>query len=126
MTVEEIVAALGLQVMAGQEHLGREISGGYASDLLSCVMAGAGRDNVWVTLQAHPNVIAVAELIDLACVIITEGTRPQDETLAKAQERGIPVLLAQESTFAVVGQLYGMGLRALPRSEGLQRGDVAR
>ncbi|MBN1400425.1 MAG: serine kinase, partial [Anaerolineae bacterium] len=117
MTVEEIVAALGLQVVVGQEHLSREISGGYASDLLSCVMAGAGKDNVWVTLQAHPNVIAVAELIDLACVIITEGTRPQDETLAKAKDRGIPVLLAQQSTFTVAGQLYGLGLRALPRSE---------
>ena len=73
MTVAEIVSALEVQVAAGGTSLHREVTGGYASDLLSCVMAGAKAGNVWVTLQAHLNVIAVAELLDLSCVIITEG-----------------------------------------------------
>ncbi len=117
MTVGEIAAALGLTVTVGQEHLDREVTGGYASDLLSCVMAGASKGNVWITLQAHPNVIAVAELIDLACVIITEGTQPDQETLTKAQGRGIPVLLTKATTFTVAGQLYELGVRAIARAE---------
>lgn len=111
MTVQEIITALGLIVAAGGDCLDHVVSGGYASDLLSCVMAGASKDNVWVTLQAHPNVIAVAELLDLACVIITEGTRPDEETLARANEKSIPTLLSQESTFTVVSRLAQLGIK---------------
>lgn len=111
MTVQEIVSALGLEVVAGAERLGDEITGGYASDLLSCVMAGAKAGNIWVTLQAHTNVIAVAELLNLAGVIITEGVRPGEETLSRANEKGIPTLLSTESTFTVVGKLWQLGIR---------------
>ncbi len=110
MTIRELVAAFGLEIVAGDDHLENEVTGGYASDLLSCVMAGAKPGNIWVTLQAHPNVIAVAELLDLAGVIITEGMRPDAESLARAKERGIPTLLTRESTFTVVGRLVQSGV----------------
>jgi len=110
MTVAEIVSALEVQVAAGSANLQREVTGGYASDLLSCVMAGASAGNVWVTLQAHLNVVAVAELLDLACVVITEGMRPDEETLVKANEKGLPTLLTKESTFTVVGKLTQLGI----------------
>ncbi|MHB1296378.1 MAG: DRTGG domain-containing protein [Anaerolineae bacterium] len=110
MTIEEIVSALSLEVAAGADNLTRPVTGGYASDLLSCVMAGAAAGNVWVTLQAHVNVIAVAALLDLACVVITEGVRPDEETLARANEKGIPTLLAHENTYTVVGKLTSLGI----------------
>ncbi|MHB0857536.1 MAG: DRTGG domain-containing protein [Anaerolineae bacterium] len=110
MTVEEIVSALSLQVVAGADSLNKSVTGGYASDLLSCVMAGASAGNAWVTLQAHVNVIAVATLLDLACVVITEGVSPDEEMLARANEKGIPTLLTQENTFAIVGKLNGLGI----------------
>ncbi|MFH1086275.1 MAG: serine kinase [Chloroflexota bacterium] len=116
MTVQELVTALGLCVVAGQDRLDRQVTGGYASDLLSCVMARASQGNAWVTLQAHPNVLAVAELLELACVIISEGTQPDPETLAKAGDRGIALLLAQESTFTIAGKLYELGIRASERA----------
>ena len=62
MTVRELAAALDLSTLTGQGHLDREVTGGYASDLLSCVMAGARAGDVWVTLQGHANVVAVASL----------------------------------------------------------------
>jgi hypothetical protein len=110
LTVEQIVSALKLEVAAGTDHLANTVTGGYASDLLSCVMAGAHEGNVWVTLQAHTNVIAVAELLNLACVIITEGARPDAETLVRASEKGIPTLLAKEGTFTIVGKLAQLGI----------------
>ena len=112
MVVKEIVSALSLQVVAGQKHLDSEISGGYASDLLSCVMAGAKANNVWVTLQAHMNVVAVAAFLDLACVVITEGILLEPDVLGRAEEKGIPILLAQEDTFTVVGKLVQLGIGA--------------
>ena len=116
MIVRDIVAALGLEVAAGARGLDREVTGGYASDLLSCVMAGAEQGHVWVTLQAHANVVAVADLKELSCVIITESARPDDDVLRRAEERGIATLLTARATFETVlllGQL-GIGSIAAP------------
>ena len=111
MIVQEIVSALALQVAAGADRLDYEVTGGYASDLLSCVMAGARKGNIWVTLQAHPNVVAVAQLLNLAAVIITEGMQPTAETVAKANEHHLPLLLASEDTYRVVGHLVTLGVQ---------------
>jgi predicted transcriptional regulator len=109
--VRDIVAALGLGVAGGSEGLDHEVTGGYASDMLSCVMAGAEAGQVWVTLQAHPNVIAVCDLLGLAAVIITEGARPDQPTIDRADERGIPVLLSDDTTYNVVAQLVAQGVK---------------
>jgi hypothetical protein len=109
VTVEEIVAQLGFQVISAGE-MSREISGGYASDLLSCVMAKAQRGHVWVTLQAHANVVAVASLLDLAAVIISEGVVPDAETVERAQENKVTLLGSPQTTFTVVARLSALGL----------------
>jgi hypothetical protein len=104
LKVHDIVEQLQLDVLSNAD-LSRPVSGGYASDLLSCVMAGAKEGNVWVTLQAHPNVVAVASLLDLAAVIITEGTVPDDETAQKAREEAINLLTTPKDTYTVVSEL---------------------
>jgi predicted transcriptional regulator len=110
MTVQQIVDALGLKVLSGDGLLERAVSGGYASDLLSYVMAKAQPAEVWVTLQAHPNVVAVASLTDVACVIITEGIQPDEVTLAKARQEGVILLGTNEDTFRTVARLAALGL----------------
>lgn len=110
MKVCDVVAALPVRVIAGADHLQNEITGGYAADLLSCVMAGARKGNVWVTLQAHMNVIAVAALLELACVIITEGASLDDDALARADQRGVVVLSTDRGNFETVAQLAAMGV----------------
>lgn len=110
MTVRDIVSALGLELAAGADGLDGAVTGGYASDLLSCVMANAKAGNVWVTLQSHVNVIAVASLIGLSCVIITEGMRPDEETIERANENRIPTLLTPHSTYRTVGELIRLGI----------------
>jgi predicted transcriptional regulator len=110
--VREIVQALGLQVVAGNAALNRQITGGYSADLLSCVMARAKTGNVWVTLQAHPNVVAIAALLEVAAVIITEGVPVPEEVIAKANAEKVPLLSTPHTTFWVVGQLTHLGLSA--------------
>jgi predicted transcriptional regulator len=110
VNVQDIVNLLNLEVVSGSAGLEQDVTGGYASDMLSCVMAGARTGQIWVTLQAHPNVIAVCDLLNLAGVIITEGTRPDQATIERAEERGIPVLASPETTFTVVGQLVTHGI----------------
>jgi predicted transcriptional regulator len=110
--VREIVQALNLQVVAGSAVLDKKITDGYSADMLSCVMARAKSGNVWVTLQAHPNVIAVAALLELAAVIVTEGAPMADEVIAKANAENIPLLSTPRTTFWVVGELAKLGIQA--------------
>ncbi len=112
MNLEEIIAALNLTVLTTPgDFKSIQPQGGYASDLLSCVMAGAGRHSLWLTLQSHSNIVAVAALLDLAAIIITEGAMPDESTIAKANEEGITLLATNEKTFAVAGKLWEMGIR---------------
>ena len=90
--------------------LGTEVTGGYASDLLSCVMAKAQAGNVWVTIQGHPNIVAVASLLDLAGIIVAEGMSIDAATLEKAEEENIPILTTSLTTYTVVGELYKLGI----------------
>lgn len=106
MKVTDIVEKLELTVFSGHEGLGKEISGGYTSDLLSDVMGHAEAGNAWVTIQTHRNVIAIASLRDLAAVIISCGEKPGDDTMAQSNEEGIPVLGTDLSTFELTGRLY--------------------
>ncbi len=109
MTIDEIVNKLGLQVITPGD-MEQEVTGGYAADLLSCVMAKAKAGNVWVTLQAHPNVIAVASLLNLAAVIVSEGIKPDLETVERAQENQVTLLGSPQTTFSVVGELSRLGV----------------
>ena len=113
VTVREVVAALDLQVFGGGEGaLRRSIAGGYSSDLLSCAMAGAKAGQVWVTLQAHRNVVAVATLTDVACVIITEGAQPDADTVQTADRENVALLGSRQGTFAVIAGLVRLGVPA--------------
>jgi predicted transcriptional regulator len=111
MKLRQIVEALSLTVRAGQPGLDAEVTGGYAADLLSCAMAGAHKGNVWVTLQGHLNVVAVASLTELAGIIVTEDKPVAPEALAKADEERIPILTTPLTTFEVVGRLWELGVR---------------
>jgi hypothetical protein len=110
MTLAEVAQALSLEVRAAEDKLDTVVTGGYASDLLSCVMANARHGNVWVTLQSHVNIVAVAALLQLAGIIVTEGMIPDPATLEKAQAEGVPILTTRDTTFGVVAQLAQAGI----------------
>ncbi|MBQ4433209.1 MAG: serine kinase [Bacteroidales bacterium] len=106
MTVQELVNALNLKVFCGQENLDREIKGGYTSDLLSDVMGFAKEGQVWITLQTHKNVLAIASLKELAAILLVKGNQPEEDMLEQAIEEGIPVLGTDEQTFETTGKVY--------------------
>ncbi|HUV87531.1 MAG TPA: serine kinase [bacterium] len=115
MELKKIAGKLGLEVTAGAGGLSREVTAGYASDLLSDVMANAGEGALWVTIQTHTNIVAVCSLNDLAGVVVANGKRPAAETIAKAEEEGVTVLLSPKSSFELAGELYKMGIRGKER-----------
>jgi predicted transcriptional regulator len=106
MKIADLVAELKLTVYSGGKGLVREIKGGYVSDLLSDVMGNAKEGQVWVTLQTHKNVLAVASLKDLAGIILVKGAKPDQDTIIKSDEEDIPVMGTDDDTFIIAGKLY--------------------
>ena len=113
MTLQDVIDQLQLKVLTQPADFSKvEPTGGYTSDLLSCVMANAVRQGIWVTLQAHANIVAVSALLDLCAVIITEGAMPDPATIEKANQEGVVLFSTPKASFHVVGKLWEMGLRA--------------
>jgi predicted transcriptional regulator len=106
MRITDITETLVLKVLSGHSRLSNEITGGYVSDLLSDVMGNAKEGQIWITLQTHQNIIAVASLKELAAIIIVQGTVPDSETIEKSNIENIPLLLTSLDTFTITGRLF--------------------
>jgi hypothetical protein len=113
MTLNEIVQKLGLEVRTGQSALATDVGGGYASDLLSDVLAHAREGDLWVTLQTHVNIVAVASMKALAGIVLVNGREPEAETLQKAREEDIALLVSRLPTFELIGRLHDLGLSGM-------------
>jgi len=106
MKVKDLVDQLDLKVCSGNAGLDREIVGGYTSDLLSDVMGNANENQVWLTLQTHKNIMAIASLKDLAAIILVKGYQPEEDTAIQSNEEGIPILSSKEESFELTGKIY--------------------
>ena len=108
MKTTDVIKKLDLRIISGEAGISREVTGGYVSDLLSDVMGNAREGQVWITLQTHLNIIAVASLKDLAAVIIVRGIRPEADTIEKSNLENIPVLSTDLDTFSITGRLFDL------------------
>lgn len=105
MTVQELLKALDLKVIAGEKGLHNEVTGGYVCDLLSWVMSHAQKGDAWITVQTNVNVAAVALLTEVACVIIPEDILVDEKTIEKANEENIPILSGAMSSYQLACKL---------------------
>jgi hypothetical protein len=108
VNIREVVKTLSLEVKTTKGDLEHTVTGCYISDLLSDVMANAREGEVWITLQTHPNIVAVAALKNLSGIIITNNRTPEEETMKKAEDERIIIAVSPSSTFEVGGMLYKM------------------
>jgi len=108
MKVSELVNTLGLKVYSGEAGLDKEIEGGYTSDLLSDVMGNADAGFVWITLQTHKNIMAIASLKELAAIILVKGNQPEEDTAIQSNSEGIPILGTDSESFEISGMLYNL------------------
>ena len=104
MTVRELSVALNCKVVNMPEPE-REITGGYCGDLLSWVMGRANSGDAWVTIMSNINVVAVAVLADVACVVLAEGASLDGDALNKAETEGINVISSHMNAFALSAKI---------------------
>lgn len=110
MKVRELVEKLDLEVIVGKS-LDKEITGGYIGDLLSNVMAKARAGNLWLTIQGHQNVVAVALLTEVSAVIIVEDFDIEEEAVKKAEEKSINILRTPLFAYELAGKLFELGIK---------------
>lgn len=89
----------------------RTVSGAYTSDLLSDVMANVKKDNLWITLQTHLNIVAVAALKEITAIIVVLDKEIDKDTLEKAEAEKIILLKTPMTAYRVSGKLYELGIR---------------
>jgi hypothetical protein len=106
MILKTITEELGLEVKNADVDLASDVTGAYVSDMLSDVIANSREGELWITLQVHPNIIAVATMKDLSGIILVNGRQPEEETLIKAVEEQIPLMTTGLPAFQLAGRLY--------------------
>lgn len=111
--LSELVKDVELKVLCGEEHLDRLVTGGYVSDLLSDVMAHSKQGDLWITLQGHPNIVAVAVLKELSGIVLINKRQPDEETLEKAKTEKIVIMTSELPAFELAGKLYQIGLSGI-------------
>lgn len=111
MKVMDLIEKFGFKFVAGKEALRREIKGVYCCDLLSWVMSHAKQHDAWITVQTHMNVVAIASLLDLACIIVPESIEIDDDTISKANEEDIAIISTDITSYDIFKKFYEAGIR---------------
>ncbi len=106
MNVHELAAACGFKYYCGQDAEARTVGGAYCCDLLSWVIGRAEDDDALLTVMSNPNVIAVAVMADLPCVILTEGVKPDEKALEKAIDNDVIVLSSELTTYETAVMIH--------------------
>lgn len=116
MTVRELMEKIEAVNMVPDANLDVEIECGYSCDLLSWVLAHGKAGMAWSTVQSHVNVIAVAVLMEMACVILAEGVEPEDATLKKAIDEDMPILCSKMTSYEISTVMGAAGVAASDRA----------
>ena len=111
MNVRELASLLNATI-ATEGESSAQVTCGYACDLLSWVLAHGEKGMAWATVQTHINVVAIAVLMDMSCIILLEGNQLEPDSLAKAREEGLAVLNTRKTAYEVCGLMMGMGIAA--------------
>ena len=111
MTLREMAEKLDLVVVSDSEALEGPLAGGYVSDLLSHVMGKAKSGQIWITMQGHQNIVAVASLIGLAAVVVADGIEAEEKAIQKAQDQEVILCKTNLPVYEIAGRLYKLGIK---------------
>lgn len=108
MKVFQLLDNLDVTLLSGKDGLDKMITGFYVGDMLSWVMAKAEEGQAWITIQTNINVIAVAVMTEVSCIIVAENAEIPHETLVKSDEEGIPILQSSHTAFEIAVKCAGV------------------
>jgi len=112
MKIKDIVTLLQGEVICGEEYLEKEVQSACASDMMSDVLAFVKNQAVLVTGLCNPQVVRTAEMMDMNCIVLVRGKRPDEMMVDQAKKKGIVIICAPHRMFLACGILYSAGLKA--------------
>ena len=104
MKVCDIAEKLSLKSLSVADS-SREVSGVYIGDLLSWVMGRAESGDAWITIMSNINIVAVASLADVACIILAEGVVPDENVVTTALQKGINIYTTEKTAYQLAAAL---------------------
>lgn len=109
MKITDLSEKLGCEIVCGNDNNNNiSLDNVYIGDLLSVVMSKAKEQSIWITIQTHLNIMAVSELLDIACIIVVEGMEIEAQTIAKSNELQIPILKTKASAYEIACKLHSL------------------
>jgi hypothetical protein len=110
MRLKDLAEREGWELKTQNVPVEAEVKTGYASDLLSDVLANSIEGDLWVTRQTHLNIVAIAVMRDLSGILLVNGAEPDPDTVEKAAEKMVPIFRTSFPAFEAVGRLYQRGV----------------
>ena len=107
MTVKELAERFGYELVCMPDPE-REVTGGYAGDLLSWVMGRAESGDAWVTIMSNLNIIAVASLADPSCSVLSENVELDEGVKERAEQQSVNILRSDKDTFSVCAEISAL------------------
>lgn len=107
MKVSQLKEKFGFSLLTDEKFSDREIDGCYVGDLLSWVMGKAQADNVWLTIMNNINIVAVASLVDVACIVLCEDVKIDETVLQKANSQNIIIFSSKLTAYEIAVKLGG-------------------
>ena len=107
MKISELKCKLGLELLTDDNFCDREVTGCYIGDLLSWVMGKASSQDAWITIMNNINIVAVAALTDVSCIILCEGVDAEKEIIDKANSQGIVILKSENTAYELACKISG-------------------
>ncbi len=84
-----------------------QVTEAYTSDLMSDVMGNAQMENfILITIQAHPNTVAVCTMLDAVAILICNHRQISPEMIDAATKHKIAILRTPLSQFEISGKLF--------------------
>jgi len=117
MRLQDAKEILEADVISGADALGKEVTMGSGADLMSDVLAHTVSGSLLLTGLTNQQVVRTAEMADIAAICFVRGKRPGGETVALAEEKGIPVLSTSLTMFESCGRLFMRGLPGCSEAE---------
>lgn len=112
MKLKEIVELLEAEVLTPNVNLEREIPCAFACDLISDILMGTKEATLLLTGLTNPQVIRLADMIDLLGIVFVRGKKPTDELIQMAIERELPLLCTKSTMYQSSGIMFNSGLRS--------------
>lgn len=109
MVLKDLIEKLNLQIL-NEADLNKEITGCYIGDLLSNVMANAKKNQLWLTIQGHQNIIAVSLLAEVTAVIVVEDSEVDKKSIKRAEEKGVNLLKSELTAYKLAKKLADLGV----------------